>query len=147
MKKANLPLMIIAVLSFGIFFSRMIPHQPNLTPVLALCLFSGFFAKGRWYALLLPLVALAASDWVIGFYPGWAFNYVSLALLLFAGSYLKHSASSFLGFGLFGAVVFFLFSNFGVWMFSEMYAPTFEGLMACYQMGIIFFRYSFLLLW
>ncbi len=140
MKKANLPLIIIGILSFGIFFSRMIPHQPNLTPVLALCLFSGFFAKGRWYSMVLPLLALAASDWYIGFYPGWGFNYVSLALLLFAGDFMKQAATSFVGYGFFGAVVFFLLSNFGVWMFSEMYPPTFEGLLSCYQMGIIFFR-------
>ena len=140
MNKTNIPLILVGLLSLGLFLSRMMPHQPNLTPVLALCLFSGFLAKGRWYSMVLPLAALIASDWWIGFYPGWGFNYISLVLLLFSGVFMKKSLFSFAGFGFAGALLFFLVSNFGVWVFSQMYAPTFEGLINCYEMGLIFFR-------
>lgn len=140
MKRNDLSLLLVAALSLFIFLSRWLPHQPNLTPVIALCLFAGFLARGQVYGFLLPLSALVASDWLIGFYPGWGFTYVSLVGVLLAGAFLRPQLSSFIGFGLGGAILFFLGSNYGVWMSSQMYPPTFGGLLNCYQMGIPFFR-------
>lgn len=140
MKSAKLLFPLIFLLSLILFMSRIIPHQANVTPVLALCLMAGFLAKGRWYSLVLPLLALLASDLWIGMYPGWGFNYVSLVLIAFSGVFASYSLPAFMGFGFLGATQFFLLSNFGVWFFSKMYAPTWEGLLTCYQMGLPFFR-------
>ncbi len=140
MEKAKFPFFMVAVLSLVLWASRILPHQPNFTPVLALCLFTGFFAKGRLFGLFLPLLALLVSDWMIGFYPGWAFNYVAMTLILFSGSFMGPRFSSFMGFGFAAACQFFILSNLGVWMFSQMYAPSFEGLLHCYEMGLPFFR-------
>ena len=144
MDKSKVPLILVSFLSVLIYLSRTIVHYPNLTPVLALCLFSGFLAKGRWYSMVLPMLALVISDWQIGFYPGWVFNYVSLTLVLFSGVLIKPRLGAFLGFGLLAATNFFLLSNLGVWMFTKMYLPTFEGLIQCYIMGIPFFRATLL---
>ena len=144
MDKNKMPLILVSLLSVLIFASRMISHQPNLTPVLALCLFSGFLAKGRWYSMVLPMFALVLSDWQIGFYPGWVFNYVSLVLVLFSGVMMKGRLSSFAGFGILGATQFFLLSNLGVWMFTKMYPLTLEGLIQSYGMGLPFFKATLL---
>jgi hypothetical protein len=132
----------LSVCFFGllIFASRLIPHMPNFTPVLGLCLFSGFLAQGRSFSLFIPLGALLLSDFMLGFYPGWGFNYVALTLILFSGIFMQKEMTSFLGFGLLAGVVFFLVSNLGVWATSQMYPKTWEGLIHCYTMGIPFFR-------
>jgi len=44
-------------------------------------------------------------------------------------------------YSLFSAVLFFMVSNFGVWLVG-WYPPTFEGLVQCYVNAIPFFRTS-----
>jgi hypothetical protein len=39
-------------------------------------------------------------------------------------------------------MVFFIVSNFGVWVTSGMYAHTLDGLLECYVMALPFFRTS-----
>jgi len=39
-------------------------------------------------------------------------------------------------------VVFFLVSNLGVWVSTEMYAKSWTGLIDCYAAGVPFFRYT-----
>jgi hypothetical protein len=43
---------------------------------------------------------------------------------------------------LIGSLIFFIVSNFGVWVLS--YPHTIEGLIACYTLAIPFFGYSIL---
>ena len=45
-----------------------------------------------------------------------------------------------LGASLAGSVVFFLVSNFGVWMGWKMYPATVGGLIDCYVAALPFFR-------
>src|SRR5437870_709086 len=47
--------------------SRLLPHPPNFAPVAAIGLFAGAM-NGRRVGWLVPLVALLASDSVLGFY-------------------------------------------------------------------------------
>jgi hypothetical protein len=42
------------------------------------------------------------------------------------------------------SVIFFLLTNFGVWMTSAIYAKSAEGLMQAYVAGIPFFQNSLL---
>ena len=39
-----------------------------------------------------------------------------------------------------GSVLFFVVTNFGVWLVGDLYPRTLEGLVACYVAGIPFFR-------
>ena len=95
--KLSFSLVLVGLLSALIFWSRWIPHPPNFSPLIALCLASGFLAKGRWYSLVLPLGALAISDWQMGFYPGWGVNYGVLVGILFLGNFMRFSPLSFGG--------------------------------------------------
>ena len=40
----------------------------------------------------------------------------------------------------FGSLIFYIISNFGVWMSGLIYPQTFEGLLACYIAAIPFYK-------
>ncbi len=131
------------VLVFFAAFSRLIPHAPNFTPVIAIALFSGAYLKKK-YAFLVPFAALLLSDLVIGFYDlgSMAVVYGTILLIVAAGLILekKISAGRILGLSLAGAVVFFITTNFAVWLVpSSMYPKTLAGLAECYTLAIPFF--------
>ena len=128
---------------------RLIPHPPNFAPIGALALFAGIYLsqKNKW-ALLLPLAVLFLTDLAIGFYD-------TKLMLLVYGSFLFYGVFGLLikdkkNFGtitlatLAGSFLFYLITNFGVWAFSPMYAPTLDGLMLSYTMGLPFLKYTLL---
>ena len=127
-----------------LFASRFIPHPDNFTPFLALSLFIGFFCRGYWWALFLPLVSIGLSDLQLGLYPGWAFVYIPFVLAVFLGFFLKAKPLSVIGFSSASSLGFFFISNFGVWLYSGLYPTTGEGLWACYLAAIPFFHKTFL---
>ena len=138
--KVDKSLVSVGAISLLIFWSRMILHDANFSPVIALALISGFLGRGRWFGFVLPIGALFLSDLQIGFYPGWAFTYIPLVLAVVFGHFMSTKPTSILSCGLLGAVTFYLVSNFGVWLYSGMYTPDFSGLMHCYYLAIPFFR-------
>ncbi len=140
--KQNNSVLLVLVFSLFLLWSRWTSHEANLSPVLALFLMSGWVGQGRWYAFFLPLSAFFISDIHLGFYPGWAFNYISLALVILFGLSMKKSLVSFVIRGCGVAVLFFLVSNLGVWMTSGLYSLDGQGLFLCYEMGLPFFKTS-----
>ncbi len=124
-------------------FSRLIPHAPNFTPVISITLFAGAYLK-KAYAFLVPVAALFLSDMVIGFYglEMMAFVYGTIILIVVMGRLLekKVSAGKVLGLSLAGAAVFFVTTNFAVWLVpGSIYPKTLAGLAQCYVMAIPFF--------
>lgn len=124
-------------------FSRLIPHAPNFTPVISTALFAGAYLQKR-FAFLVPVAAMLMSDIVIGFYsPGsMTFVYGSLLLIVALGLTMSNKASvtRIAGLSLVGAVLFFVLTNFGVWLVpGSMYPKTLAGLIECYVMAIPFF--------
>ena len=129
---------------------RLAPHWWNLTAVGAVCLFGGAYFERKWLAFLVPLAALAISDVFLQtfVYPGMGPNYfkyvcfaatVPLGLLLRGNTRLLPVASAAVG----ASVLFFLLSNFGVWLAGDgsgqrMYPLTPAGLLACYIAAIPF---------
>lgn len=136
-------LMLALILILFAAFSRLIPHAPNFTPVISIALFAGAYLKKR-YAFAVPVAALFLSDLVIGFYGlgSMAFVYGTMILIVAMGLLLekKVSAGKLLGLSLAGASVFFITTNFAVWLFpGSMYPKTIAGLAECYVMAIPFF--------
>jgi len=127
--------------------TRLLPHPPNFTPIAALALFAGVYASriSKWY-LLLPLGAMLLSDLFIGFYE-WkimALVYASFLIIAVSGLLIrkyKNFGTVVLG-SLGSAILFYLTTNFAVWAFTGMYAPTFEGLMLSYSMALPFFKFT-----
>ncbi|MGC8594647.1 MAG: DUF6580 family putative transport protein [Candidatus Kryptoniota bacterium] len=125
-------------------FSRLIPHAPNFTPAITIALFAGTYFPRR-LALLVPIAAILASDIVIGFYAATSmlFVYGSYALIAFLGILMKTRISAIMiaGYSLLSAVLFFVLTNFGVWLTpGAMYPRTLSGLLECYIMALPFFR-------
>ena len=122
---------------------RFLPHAANFAPIGAMALFGG--AKlNKKYALILPIAAMIASDYFIGFYswPIMASVYASFLIYGLLGL-LARKKESWLKIGgaaLAGSILFFLITNGAVWAFGSMYEHTFGGLMASYAAGLPFFR-------
>ncbi len=123
--------------------SRVLPHPPNFTAVGALALFAG--ANGsRRTAWTVPLLALVASDVIIGFYNPlvMAFVYGGFAASIWIGWRFLRAKTSPLRIvisTLSGSIVFFVLSNFACWL-AGMYPRTLIGLGECYVMALPFFR-------
>lgn len=132
-----------------------LPHQPNFAPIDAMALFGGaYFLRRRW-AVLAPLLAVWGSDLLLNYqytghlqllYQGWYWQYGCYALVaLLAHAGLRRVSALRVALGATAAaVLFFLISNFGVWVGSTMYPPTGGGLLACYAAGLPFFSHSLL---
>ena len=125
-------------------FSRLVPHPMNFTPLIALALFSTSVFKNKSLAILIPLVALIASDFLIGFHALSLVIYFSFAFIGLMSMGLNRTSKITFKVGLIsgtlGAFAFFMISNFAVWMTSGMYIKTFDGLMQCYVAGLPFFH-------
>jgi hypothetical protein len=121
---------------------RLVPHPPNFTPIGAMALFSGAYLGRRWTALAAPIGALLLSDAILGFHSGMPYVYVSVALIVVIGWAIQARIAP-LSVGLAAAassVLFFLVTNFGVWLSSGMYPLAPSGLAACYVAAIPFFQ-------
>ena len=148
MKKHLLVGFLLAALGIALI-GRLIPHPPNFTPVGALALFAGMYLarKSRW-ALILPLAVMFLADLVIGFYDtklmlvvyGSFLFYGIFGLLIKDRKNLGNIALATLA----GGLLFYLTTNFAVWVFSPLYPLTPEGLMLSYTMGLPFLKYTLL---
>ena len=136
---------------FVIFFvgvlTRFIDHPPNFTPMLSIALLSGLYIKNKW-GFLLPLAIVLFSNYFLE--PGSMYVmipiYISYFLIYLYGAYFSKNTfldvfkSSFLG-----AVLFFIITNFAVWINciifnSFFYSHDIAGLISCYYNGLPFFR-------
>jgi len=133
------PFLIIAIAAL----LRLLPHPPNIAPIAAMALFGGVYLNKK-YALILPLLALFISDLFIGFYgaPMMSFVYGSFLLTGCIGIFLKNhkKPAPIFAAALFSSFVFYLVTNFGVWLTTPLYPKTLSGLLESYIMAIPFFR-------
>jgi hypothetical protein len=121
---------------------RLVPHPPNFSPIDAMALFSGAYLGRRGIAFVAPLAALLLSDLVLGFYHGMATVYATVALIVLIGWWLssKRTPLRIGAAAVASSVVFFVITNFGMWLFSGIYPVTYAGLAACYTAAIPFFQ-------
>ena len=122
---------------------RLLPHIPNATPIAAMALFGGAMLPKRW-GWILPIVAMLATDALIGWYslPIMLSVYGSFVLVNLIGSAFRNkiSISTVLGGSLAGSLIFFVITNFAVWAWTPMYSSTTGGLIACYVAALPFLR-------
>jgi hypothetical protein len=143
--------------------SRLLPHPPNFTPVGAIALFGAAHLRSKWLAFVLPLIAMFLSDlgleaitrlgiasgWMAGgsgFYRDMAFVYVAVLLIAALGLLLRNRLAVWsVGVAvLASSVLFFLLTNFGVWLMWDMYPKSWAGLGQCYVAAIPFFHWTLL---
>jgi hypothetical protein len=142
---------------------RLVPHVPNFTPMTAGALFGATYLPKR-YALLIPLLAMAVSDYLLLYispfsHPILNFSHLQPLSALFNGTTLwvwgSFMISGLLGLALrknrgvlriggitlLASTQFYVITNFGVWA-AGAYARSFSGLAASYVAGLPFFRWT-----
>ena len=140
MQQRTSPWLVYALILMGAL-SRLVPHAWNTTPVTAIALFAGVYLPKRW-AIAIPLAIVAVTDFIIGWHNTVPFTWAAFALCGMLGFWVRKK----LGFGriafatLGGSVLFFLVTNFGVWVMGELYPRTLTGLWSCFVAAIPFFR-------
>ena len=123
-------LLFLSMVVFILVF-RYFPHPPNFTPVLALTLYTSIYFGLRSSPFV--ILAFAFSDYFLGFHQLLIFTWGSLAVISVIGIYGK-SFLSRLSLLFLSSIIFFVCSNFGVWLFSEFYSKDFDGL---FQLSLI----------
>ena len=132
-------LFILTVIIAGAAF-RLIPHWPNFTPIAAMALFGGTYFNKKYLAFLIPMAALFISDMLLGFHSFMIAVYFSFAIIVVFGMMLKNRVKigSLLLASVSSSVLFFVITNFAVWIGSPLYAQNFAGLLESYTAGLPF---------
>ena len=155
----NLAVIVLLVTS-GVAVRVALRDIPNFAPVAALALFAGFYFVPRTLAASVPIAVMVISDRLVdagGYsWPLMLTVYGLLTLPVFFRGFLHryfslHQASrprlaasicGLFGCSLACSLMFFLGTNWMVWMTGNWYEPTLTGLMTCLANGIPFFRYT-----
>ncbi len=117
---------------------RVLPHVPNMAPVAAVALFSGMYLNKKMVPWI-PLAIMAISDLVIGLHDVFMYTWGSFLIIGLMGMWMRDKRSSTLAIGgsVLASVVFFVITNFGVWL--TWYPRTLDGFLNCYIMAVPFF--------
>jgi len=132
--------MIYLKISIGIFFSllasRLIPHPPNFTSLIAL----SFYVPAVLGTKFIPvvLISFAITDAFLGFHSNLLFGWISVVIIGLIAQFFKFSLFQRCGGAFIGAWIFYFLSNFGVWI-NGMYGYSMNGLLLSYEMAIPFF--------
>ena len=139
MKNQNYKLLAVAAV-VALAFSRLIPHPPNFTPILAISVFAGIKFKDNLFSYLVPVSAMFVSDAVIGFHDGMIIIYLAIVL----SAVIARKFNTINGSVLSSCLLFFLITNFQVWMLSSSYSKSLSGILECYTHAIPFFGMTLL---
>jgi hypothetical protein len=153
-QKIHLKHSILFLIILAAALSRLLPHPHNFTPIGAIGLFGAAYFSRRYLAFLAPFAAMWISDLLLNnlvyahFYPeggfrwwGNAWVYLSFALIVCLGFALLRQVklSHLLAASLGASTLFFMVTNFGVWLGSPMFPRNWAGLSMTYALGLPFF--------
>ena len=123
--------------------SRIIPHPPNFTPILAGIIFLPFIKKDLAFSIIAPLAAMLISDLIIGMHSLMLWTYAPIIFLSCLTYYFNQDSILRIGtLAVVSPIVFFLVSNFGVWISGSSYTEDMSGLIECYFNAIPFYASS-----
>jgi len=126
---------------FALSASRFIPHPPNFTSLIALSFYvPAFFGRKYLPAVLFSFVF---TDLIIGFHKTTFFTWGSIVLIGYISRYFFKSFLTRISGALLGSIIFFIVTNFGVWL-TGIYGYSYSGLLSCYILAIPFFSYNLL---
>ncbi len=151
-KKLNKKKLILALflIIFGIsgriFRIHFLPDLYNVEPITLISLLSGAFLGGG-YVLIVPLTIIALTDFYIGNSPILFFTWSAWAVIGLLSLILRKNEKEKFSFGLkitgmsaISSLFFFFWTNFGVWIISEWYPHTWQGLIECFIMALPFLK-------
>src|SRR5437879_2486750 len=119
-----------AILGFILLgvLSRFLPHPPNFTALNSLALFGACFLGSLSLSLLTVFTAMIIT-------------YLSFALIVLMGHWLLKEKSlrrAPIFYFILSSLIFFVVSNFGVWVTDPFYPKTLTGLGLCYLSALPF---------
>lgn len=139
---------------------RLVDHPFNFTPVAGLALLGAAYISKRWLAWLLPIAVFWATDLFLNnvvysaYFDGFVFASTpfmysagAILVMVIVGKWLlkKVNTKNIIISSLLASTIFFLISNFGVWLTQpNPYPTTAAGLLTCMEMGIPFYRTAIL---
>lgn len=132
------PLGIILILAF----SRLIPHPPNFTPIISMALLGGYFFTNIYLSIIILILSVLLSDFFLGFYENMLFVYftiLTINLIFYNISYKINFKNLYL-FSFSAAFIFYVTTNFGVWVTGNLYEKNLNGLIECYFLALPFFK-------
>jgi len=114
--------------------SRLFPHIPNFTPIAAMALFGGVYFTDKKLSFIIPILAMFISDVFLGFHSTMIYVYLGFIITSFIGTMIKKVSFLSITMGsISSSILFFLITNFGVWIGSGLSLST------TYLLGIPFF--------
>jgi hypothetical protein len=124
------------------------PIAPNLEVVTALSLSSAYFFRNKKIALFVPIGIMIGSDLIIGNTSIYLFTWTGFLITFFLGfiSTSYKTSSRFKlgifseGLGLLSTATFFLWTNLGVVLTTDMYQKNIVGLVESYINALPFLR-------
>lgn len=140
--------LLVSIILIGlIILARLLPHLPNFVPVTAAGLVAGAYLGRRW-AFGVILVGMLVADIFLGFYHFTLMLsvYLSFATIAWLAGYLKKykTIKIVLIYSLGSSLIFYLVTNFAVWVATMWYPKNLTGLLLAYEMGLPFLRYTLL---
>jgi len=134
------------VILFGVFlriFLNKALNFPNFEPITSLSLLSGFYLGGN-FSFFVPLAMISLSDIYFGNNLIFLFTWSGFVLIgIFGRIFAKRKNRSFflLTFLGIGSVLFFyLWTNFGWWLLTDMYEKNLLGILKCYFYALPFLK-------
>ena len=127
------------VIVFGAFM-RLMPHWPNFTPIAAMALFGGAYFQKKHLAYIVPLAAMLLSDLILGLHQWMLPVYASFAMVVLIGMFIRQriGVGSVLLATVASSALFFVVTNFAIWIGSPYYPQNAAGLIECYVAGLPF---------
>lgn len=148
MKSNNHVLVLVGLIVVSVI-SRLIPHPFNFTPITAIAVFSGMMFTNKRYSYVVPILAMIMSDMLLGImkndftyaiHSTSLFVYGVLALIVWISTLAnKLNISNVAIRTVIGSMLFFVVTNFGVWLVGGLYPLTLSGLTQCFTMAIPFY--------
>ena len=114
--------------------TRLLPHPPNVAPITGIALFAAHRFNDKKLVFLLPLLCMVITDIFLGFHAIIPFVYLSIIAISTLGLFSKKISNDVV---LKSSTIFFLVSNFGVWLLG--YPNTIAGFISCYTLALPFF--------
>lgn len=126
--------------AFGVLIilsaSRLIPHPPNFTTLIALSFYVPVIFGVKY--LIIVLISFFITDIFLGFHALTIYTWGSVVIIGLIAKYFDQNIY-FRSIGVFlSAILFFIITNFGVWV-SGMYGLNIPGFVTTYILAIPFF--------
>lgn len=141
--------LIVAFLTVGMLSRTLFHFGENVEIVTAISIAAGYFFTNKRFSWIVPFLIISITDILIGntmiFLYTWSAFLVTpmfgmIAQKVSLGSKTSSKILTLQFVGILSTLFFYLWTNFGVVLTTDMYAKTFEGLVQSYINALPFLR-------